>query len=105
VAALGKDQALAGPRAGTRRGARRRRGAGQLGQEQTSTFDQSTGERKTIDFDSQSAGAALPPPSPWRRSAPRPGDPVLLPVAVGGPITKIVDQMAADFEKENPASR
>jgi sn-glycerol 3-phosphate transport system substrate-binding protein len=24
------------------------------------------------------------------------------PVAVGGPITKIVDQMAADFEKENP---
>ena len=25
------------------------------------------------------------------------------PVAVGGPITKIVDQMAADFEKENPS--
>ena len=24
------------------------------------------------------------------------------PIAVGGPITKIVDQMAADFEKENP---
>ena len=24
------------------------------------------------------------------------------PVAVGGPITRIVDQMAADFEKENP---
>ena len=24
------------------------------------------------------------------------------PVAVGGPITKIVDQMSADFEKENP---
>jgi len=24
------------------------------------------------------------------------------PVAVGGPITKIIDQMAADFEKENP---
>jgi len=27
------------------------------------------------------------------------------PVAVGGPITKIVDQMAADFEKENPGIR
>jgi sn-glycerol 3-phosphate transport system substrate-binding protein len=24
------------------------------------------------------------------------------PIAVGGPITKIVDQMSADFEKENP---
>ncbi|MFI4925548.1 MAG: extracellular solute-binding protein, partial [Vicinamibacteria bacterium] len=24
------------------------------------------------------------------------------PVAVSGPITKIIDQMAADFEKENP---
>src|SRR5690606_10916554 len=24
------------------------------------------------------------------------------PVAVGGPVTKIIDQMAADFEKENP---
>ena len=24
------------------------------------------------------------------------------PVAVGGPITKIIDGMAADFEKENP---
>jgi len=27
------------------------------------------------------------------------------PVAVGGPITKIVDQMSADFEKENPGIR
>src|SRR5512139_2477248 len=25
------------------------------------------------------------------------------PVAVGGPITKIIDQYAADFQKENPA--
>src|SRR5690606_18218671 len=24
------------------------------------------------------------------------------PVAVGGPVTKTIDQMAADFEKENP---
>ena len=24
------------------------------------------------------------------------------PVAVGGPITKLIDQMAADFEKDNP---
>ena len=24
------------------------------------------------------------------------------PVAVGGPITKIIDKFAADFEKENP---
>ncbi|MFA7666918.1 MAG: ABC transporter substrate-binding protein, partial [Burkholderiaceae bacterium] len=27
------------------------------------------------------------------------------PVAVGGPVTKIIDQMAADFEKENPDIR
>ena len=27
------------------------------------------------------------------------------PVAVGGPITKIIDKFATDFEKENPGSR
>jgi sn-glycerol 3-phosphate transport system substrate-binding protein len=27
------------------------------------------------------------------------------PIAVGGPITKLIDQMAADFEKENPGIR
>src|SRR5690606_22645418 len=27
------------------------------------------------------------------------------PVAVGGPVTKTIDQMAADFEKENPGIR
>ena len=28
--------------------------------------------------------------------------PFFYPVAVGGPITKIIDGLAADFEKENP---
>ncbi|HXT03163.1 MAG TPA: ABC transporter substrate-binding protein, partial [Casimicrobiaceae bacterium] len=28
--------------------------------------------------------------------------PFFYPVAVGGPITKIIDRFAADFEKENP---
>ena len=28
--------------------------------------------------------------------------PFFYPVAVGGPITKIIDKMAEDFEKENP---
>ena len=28
--------------------------------------------------------------------------PFFFPVAVGGPVTKIIDGMAADFEKENP---
>jgi sn-glycerol 3-phosphate transport system substrate-binding protein len=27
------------------------------------------------------------------------------PVAVGGPVTRIIDEMAADFEKRTPASR
>ena len=27
------------------------------------------------------------------------------PIAVGGPIPKLIDQMAADFEKENPGIR
>ena len=28
--------------------------------------------------------------------------PFFFPVAVGGPVTKIIDNMAAEFEKENP---
>ena len=31
--------------------------------------------------------------------------PFYYPVAVGGPITKIIDGLAAEFEKENPAIR
>src|SRR5215467_2631204 len=31
--------------------------------------------------------------------------PFYYPVAVGGPITKIIDGLAADFEKENPGVR
>ena len=31
--------------------------------------------------------------------------PFFFPVAVGGPITKIIDGFAADFEKENPGTK
>ena len=50
------------------------------------------------------AGIAASPGAP-RRRAPRAQAPEIsfyYPVAVGGPITKIIDGYAADFEKENP---
>jgi sn-glycerol 3-phosphate transport system substrate-binding protein len=38
------------------------------------------------------------------RARRRPGEiSFYYPVAVGGPITKLIDEYAADFEKENPA--
>ena len=48
------------------------------------------------------AVAALPPAA----QAQAPVEvPFYFPVAVGGPITKIIDGLAADFEKENPGTR
>ena len=48
------------------------------------------------------AAAALALAVPAARAQQAVEVPFYYPVAVGGPITKIIDQYAADFEKENP---
>ena len=54
----------------------------------------------------QSDAGSLASPSPRYRRSTLAQAPVEIsfyyPIAVGGPITKFVDGLAADFEKENP---
>lgn len=52
----------------------------------------------------RAAGLALAAAAPLGALAQQPVEvPFYFPVAVGGPITKLIDQYAADFNKENPA--
>lgn len=50
-----------------------------------------------------SAGAALALKSPVRAANPAGEISFYFPIAVGGPITRIIDGYTADFQRENPA--